>query len=243
MDDKKKKNFATISEEERSNFMATAGCFPEEMKYADKLLCLYENLASHLHDYPKGLTPVLQMYWACYRGYLISSQLMFQAHIPEAYTILSRSAEAVGVARKLSQYPDKIDGWIKKDRKTSQTFIKMLKPLFPEDDKVVYPEVFEIWDMTTEHGRHPNFASTIFFSDFGRMKTENKVDFNYCDFDDEVNPRRCVNYQIYAYLRFLSVFREIFKKHLVKEWVKEFEQVENEYGAYKETLRGVFQSG
>jgi len=243
MNNSKTKDFATISEEERNNFKTTVGRFPKEMKYADKLLYLYENLASHLHDYPRNLTPVLQMYWVCFRGFLISTQLVFEAHIPEAYAILSRSAEAVGVARKLSQHPDKVEQWIKKDRKTSQTFIKMLKPLFPQEDKVVYPEVFDIWDLTTEHGRHPNFASTIFFSDFGRMKTENKVDFNYCDFEDEVNLRRCVNYQIYAYLKFLSAFREIFKKHLEKEWVKEFERVESEYGIYKEALRGVFQSG
>ncbi len=75
------------------------------------------------------------------------------------------------------------------------------------------------------------------------MKTDNKVDFNFCDFEDEVNLKRCVNYLIYAYLKFLSAFREIFKKHLTKEWGKEFEQIESEYRSYKETLKALFQSG
>jgi hypothetical protein len=243
MDNPKTKDFATISEEERNNFKATVGLYPEEMKYADKLLYLYENLASHLHEYPRDLTPVLQMYWTCFRGFLISSQLMFQAHLPEAYAIISRSAEAVASARKMSMNPEKVPEWIKAEKETSQPFRRLLGKLFPEEDKVVYPEIFNIYELMSEYGRHPSFASTIFFSGLGRMKTENKVDFTYCDIEDELNLRRCLNYQIYAYLKFLSAFREIFKKHIAKEWVQEFEQIEKEYGVYKETLRGVFQSG
>lgn len=243
MDDPKTKDFMTISEEERNNFKASAGRFPEEFKHADKLLYLYENLASNLSTYPRELTPILQMYWTCFRGFLISGQLMFQAHIPEASAIISRSAEAVASARKMFMNPEKIEGWIKAEKETSQPFRRILGKLFPEEDKLIHPEIFEIYELMSEYGRHPSFKSTIFFSGFGRITTENKVDFTYTDYEDEPNLKRCVNYHTNAYLRFLVVFKEIFKKYLNKSWVQEYEQFEKEYNAYKESLRGVFQSG
>lgn len=243
MDNPKTKNFAIISEEEKNNFNATVGRYPEKMKYADKVLYLYANQASHLHDYPRDLTPVLQMYWDCFRGFLISGQLIFQAHIPEASAIISRSAEAVASARKMAVNPEKIEEWIKDEKDTSQPFRRILGKLFPEEDKLVYPEIFNIYELMSEYGRHPSFRSSIFFSGFGRMNTENKVDFTYSDFEDELNLKRCINYYIYAYLKFLSVFREIFKKYLSKEWIKEYEQIVVEYDVYRETLRSVFQSG
>jgi hypothetical protein len=242
MDNPKSKNFATVTEEEIKNFKATAGRLPEEMRHADKILYLYQNLAGNLSVYPRELTPVLQMYWACFRGYLISGQLVFQAHIPEASAIISRSAEAVASARKMSVNPEKIEEWIKAEKDTSQPFRRILGKLFPEGDKLIYPEIFNIYELMSEFGRHPSFKSSIFFSGFGRINTENKVDFTYSDFEDELNLKRYINYYIHAYLKFLSVFREVFKKYLSKEWIKEYEQVEAEYNSYRETLRGVFQS-
>ncbi|MDP2637538.1 MAG: hypothetical protein Q8P26_00560 [Candidatus Levybacteria bacterium] len=243
MNNPKTKNFNVISEDERTNFKATISRFPEEMKYADKLLYLYENLASHLSTYPRDLTPVLLMYWTCFRGFLISSQLMFQAHLPEAYAIISRSAEAVASARKMSINPEKVPEWIKAEKDTSQPFRRILGKLFPKEDKLLYPEIFNIYELMSECGRHPSFYSTIFFSNFEKMKTENKVEFIYCDIEDEANLKRSFNYQVYVYLKFLSVFKEIFKKHLAKDWIKEFDQFEDGYRTYRETLRGVFKSG
>lgn len=233
MKNPKTKDFTKILEEERNNIKATVGRYPEEAKYADKVLYLYENLASHLHEYPKDLTPVLQMYWTCFRGFLISNQLMFQAHLPEAYAIISRSAEAVASARKMSMNPEKVLEWIRAEKETSQPFRRLLGKLFPKENKIVYPEIFNIYKLTSEYGRHPSFASTIFFTGWGQTKTENEVVFTYSDIGDELNLRRCLNYLIYAYLKFLSAFREIFKKYLDKEWVKEYEQIKSEYGAYK----------
>ncbi len=243
MDNPKSKNFATVTEEEIGNFKATAGRLPDEMKHTDNVLYLYQNLAGNLSTYPRELTPILQMYWTCLRGYLISGQLIFQAHIPEAAAIISRSAEAVASARKMSVNPEKIEEWVKAEKDTYQPFRRILGKLFPEEDKFVYPEIFNIYELMSEYGRHPSFKSTIFFSGLSRMKTENKVDFTYSDFEDELNLKRCINYYIHAYLKFLSLFREIFKKYLSKEWVKEYEQVNAEYDVYRETLRGVFQSG
>ena len=44
------------------------------------------------------------------------------------------------------------------------------------------------------------------------------------------------------FLKFLAVFKEIFKKYLNKEWIEEFESIIEEYDSYKETLKRVFQS-
>jgi len=235
MDNPKTKTFAIVSEEEANNFKTTANRYPDEMKYADRVLYLYENLASNLHNYPKDITPVLQMYWTCFRGFLISTQLMFQAHIPDSYAIISRSAEAVASARKMSMNPEKVPEWIKAEKDTSQPFRRILGKLFPEEDRLIYPEIFEIYELMSEFGRHPSFASTIFFSGVGQLETENKVHFTLSDIGNELNLRISLKYQIYAYLKFLSAFNEIFKKYLDKEWVKEFKQIESEYEKYKET--------
>jgi hypothetical protein len=232
----------SVLKAEVNNFQATHQMFPDEVKYTNKLLSLYQVFNRSLSTYPRAQIPVLQMLWMCFRGFLTSTKLLFETHIPEAYAIISRSAEAVGAARKMSRHPDKIPEWVEREKETSQPFRRILGELFPKGDKVVFSQIFDIYVLTTEHGRHPNFTSTIFFSDFGRMNTENMVDFNYFDFDKD-NPitlRRCLNYQIYAYLKFLSAFREIFKKYLTKEWVKDFELFESDYGVYKETLRDVF---
>ena len=183
------------------------------------------------------------MCWTCFRGFLISTQLMFQTHIPEAFTIISRSTEAVVLARKMFTNPEKLPEWVKAKKENSKPFRHILGKLFPEEDKLVYPEIYEIYKLTSNYGRHPNFESTIFFSNLEIIKSEKKVYFNYFDFEHESNLWRCLNYQIYAYLKFLSVFKEIFKKYEVKEWIKEFEEFEKEYKKiYKESLKIKFQS-
>lgn len=233
----------SVLKAEVNNFQATHQMFSDEVKYINKLITLYEIFNRNLSTYPRTQIPILQMFWMCFRGFLTSTKLLFETHISESYTITSRSAEAVGLARRMSLLPSKIPEWVEREKKTSQSFRRIFGTLFPTGDKAVFRQVFEIYELTTEHGRHPNFTSTIFFSDFGRMSTENMVDFNYFDFDKD-NPttlRRCLNYQIYAYLMFLSAFKEIFKKYLTKGWLKDFELFESEYGGYKETLKGVFE--
>ncbi len=245
MDSDKKNDLQTLLKGEVNNFQATCQMFPDEVKHIDKLLSLYEIFNRNLSIYPRSQISILQMFWMCFRGFLTSTKLLLETHISESYTITSRSAEVVGLARRMSLLPSKIPEWVEREKKTSQSFRRIFGILFPTGDKAVFRQVFDIYELTTEHGRHPNFASTIFFSDFDRMNTENMVDFNYFDFDRDnlTNLKRCLNYQIYAYLKFLSAFREIFKKYLTKEWVKEYERVETDYRAFKETLRGVFQSG
>lgn len=242
MDDPKIKDYSTITEEEMYNFKATVIRFPSELKYADKLLYLYENLASNLHKYPRELTPILQMYWTCLRGLLISGQLTFQAHTPEAYAIISRSAEATASARRMYLNQDKIQEWIKAEKDSTQPFRRILGKLFPSGDKLIYPEIFNIYELTTDFGRHPNFKSTIFFSDFGQMNSDNKVNFAYCDIDDELNLRRCVNYLIYAYWKFLSVFVTIFEKFIDRKWLEEYKESEEKWNIFRDSLKSVFQT-
>ena len=58
MNNQKFKSFKNILEAERYNFEVTVNRYPEEMKYADKLLYLYEKLISHLPKFPKDLIPI-----------------------------------------------------------------------------------------------------------------------------------------------------------------------------------------
>lgn len=239
---KKIKSIQAIANEDKANFDSTLVRYPKEIEYFNRLSSLYQTLSrSFKKVYPREQVAVLQMFWVCFRGLLLSSRLMMEAHIPESFAIVSRSAESVASARKMSLHPEKILEWIKKEKETSQPFRRVLGKLFPPKDKILSPEVFQIYETTTEHGRHPNFASTIFFSGFGKLNTENKVEFAYCDIGDELNLRRSINYLIYSYIKFLDVFQEIFKKYLKTEWIKEFNEFKQNYNEYKQTLRKVFE--
>jgi hypothetical protein len=241
MENPKTKDFIKITEEEKQNFIASATRFPEELREANKLLYLYENLGSNINKFPRELTPILQMYWTCLRGLLVSGQLTFQAHIPEAYSIISRSAEATASARKMYLNQDKIQDWIKTEKNSSQPFRRILGKLFPAGDNVVYPEMFNIYELTSDFGRHPNFKSTIFFSDLGQIQTGNKVNFTYCDIEDELNLKRCINYLIYAYWKFLSVFVVIFEKFLNVKWLKEYKENQKTWNDFRDSLKIIFQ--
>ena len=235
-------NLLSILKLEVVNLDVTASRYPAEIEYANKILALYENITNSLYKYPKYLIPVLQMYWVCFRGYLVSSQLMLQAHIPEAYTIIGRSAEAVAIARKMSLNHQLILKWIMAENKDGARPSHRLGRLFPKGDAVLYPNIYQIYKNTSDYGRHNNLGSTTFYTDLNKVKTENKVTFTYCDVDDEINLRRCLNYQILAYLNFLTAFREMFKKYLESAWITKFKQVESEYMVYKETLRNVLRA-
>ncbi len=240
------KNFATVLEEEQNNFKATMVKYPKETGYADRLLYLYDNLYNQFSSaYPRNLIPILQMYWTCFRGFIISTQLMFQLHIPEAYTIISRSAEAVASARRMSMNPEKIPEWIKAERNKSKPLMRVLgKKLFKNGDKVIYPEISNIYELTSEYGRHPSFKSIIFFSGLSQIETENRVVFTYSDIDeDKSNNGRYLNYQIYAYLKFLFAFREIFKRYLTDAWVEKLKRLEDEHAKYREKFTNYIRQG
>lgn len=235
------KDIDTVINEEFSNAKASLGKFPEEAILLNSLLRLYKSLPSNLKTYPRDQVPVLQMFWMCLRGYLISSKLLFEAHIPESYAILSRSAEAVASARKMAMNPEKIEGWIKREKETGQNFRRILGELFPKKDKILSPKILEIYQLSSEHGRHPTFNSTIFFSNFKMMNSENRVEFIYCDIGDELNLRRSINYLIYCYYEFMIVFIHIFKKYLKQHWLDEFMVFEDLFDHHRNKLRDIFE--
>lgn len=217
---------------------------PKECEYIDKLIDLFDTLPENLATYPRELTPILQMYWLCFRGVLVSLQLMLETHIPESFAIASRSAESLAVARKMQLHHEKIPDWINKRKETDQPYQRILGKLWPEEDRVLRPDIWNFYEITSEHGRHTGFSSTIFFTDFERLNTDGKVDFSYCDIDNSTNLIRSLNFLINGYIRFLKVFTNtIFKDYVSKDWLKQLGILEEKYNQYKETLREVFAQG
>lgn len=230
----------TISEAELNNIKVSIEKYPAEYLIVNKLIKLYKGvLVSFGSVYPREQIPILSMFWTCFRGFIVSMQLVFQGHIPESYAITSKSAETVAISRKFSIHPHMIEKWIKRNKEEAQPFKRMLGELFPKDDKVVQPDVFRIYDFTTEHGRHPNFSSTIFYSIFEKVNTENTVLYNINDFDGN-NYRRSLNYIIFSYHEFLIAYSKIFGKFLKKEWLQELEDLCTVFDLHKITLKGLF---
>lgn len=182
------------------------------------------------------------MYWTCFRGFLISTQLVLQGHIPESYTITSKSAEAVALAQKFNLYPEKMLQWVKKDRKDAVLFRRLLGKLFPEKDPLLQPNIFNIYELTSEYGRHPNFSSTVFYSDFGQLHTENTVFFSFNDHSDESNFLRTFNYVIFSYLSFLRAFSTILGDYLSKEWKEKHTALQADFKKHTESIKGSLQS-
>lgn len=181
------------------------------------------------------------MFWVCFRRFLISSSLILEGHFPETFALVSGAAEATASARKMSMHPEKIPDWIKRTKREGQPFPRVLGKLFPKEDKLIYPEIFSIYELVSEHGRHPSFESTIFFSDFSKMNIDFQVHFVYSEFELETNLHRAINYVIFTFYKFLYVFKEVFKKYLKKEWVKEFQSFESVFNIHKNRLREKFE--
>jgi len=179
------------------------------------------------------------MFWSCFNDFSISTRLILETHVPEAYSIVSRSTEGVGYARKMSLNPELIPIWINKNELTNNEFRDKFGKPFPANDSLLHPEIFSIYNLTSNYGRHQNMESTVFFSDFEELNN-NKVNFNYSYIDDQINLQRCINYIIYSYIKILSVFKEIFVNYLSKEWLDEFNKFEGQFDRHKEKLKLIF---
>jgi len=235
--DKKFKNIINIFEEEKNNLYVSIKKFKEEIKFLNKVGFLYQYFIKAIENYPKEKVLILQMFYSCFINFYISTELILKTHIPEAYTIISRSAETVALARKFSQSSEIMNMWLKS--KKNKKFIDKYGKLFPEEDSFLYPEIYNIYNLTSNYGRHPNFESTIFFTDTSDLNN-NIINFNFSYIDDEQNLRRCVNYLIYCYLKFLELFNEIFKENLNKKYLYEFNFVKNNFNLYKKSLLNLF---
>jgi len=235
------KDILAIAEAELDNIKVSLQKYPTEYGLIDKLIKLYIVIPNiFIKDYPREKIPIIQMFWTCYRGFLISIQLALQGHITESYAITSKSAEAIALAQKFNLHLNKIEAWVKRNKKEDQPFRRMFKNLFPKNDRVVQPNIFEIYDLTSEYGRHPNFSSTAFYSHFDKMNSEGTVLFSFNDLDDETNFHRNLNYIIYAYHKFLEAFSKILRDYLTKEWIKELDDFDAAFRQHKETLKEEF---
>lgn len=232
-------DFDTLLKFENQNLQASWHNFQNEALLIEQLSFLYQNVNSNLDTYPRKQIPVLSMFWSCFIDFLISIRLILETHIPESYAIVSRSTEGVGYARKMSLNPELIPVWINKSELTNKEFRKKFGEPFPRNDSLLHPEIFSIYNLTSNFGRHQNMESTIFFSDFEQLKI-NKVNFNYSYIEDQTNLQRCINYVIYAYFKILSLFKEIFSNYLSKEWVDEFSKFKEHFDQHKEKLKLIF---
>jgi hypothetical protein len=236
------KGLNSIIIEEYNNLKISIKKFPQEFYYINQLIVIYQELPRNINKYPGEKIPVLSMFWSCLTGLIIGSRLILEGHIPEAYALISRSAEAVAYARKMAENPEKISLWIKKDNNNPKKFKKEFGYPFPKEDSLLYPDIFNIYYITTNYGRHQNLSSTIFFTDLNNLKKDNKVYFNFSYFEDKVNLRRYINYTIYAFLKFLNAFRHIFKDYLSNTWIQKYKGLDKEYNNYKNKMKKLFKS-
>ena len=235
------KDLDEIASNDANNFSASRKEYWKETKFTDKLLVLYDSLGDNFNEpCPRELITILQLYWICLRSFFISSQLILQGHIPEALALISRAAEAAGYASKMSKNPDKVKIWVEKERGQPKDFHDRFGQPFPRDDKLVYPEIYEIYDTSGEFGRHSNFASTVFFSDFKNLRDKDMIEFRYTDSEDGINFRRSINYVISSYKKILLVFKEIFEDFLDDKWLENLKEFGNEYDKHTQGLKSMF---
>lgn len=231
----------SLADAELNNVRAILQKHPKEQEFIDRLISLYKNLPDNfIKEYPRERIPILQMFWTSFRGFLISTEMTLQGHISESYAITSKSAESLAIAQKFNLYPDKIEVWVRKNKDDSQTFRRLIGTLFPENDPVLQPKVFNMYDLTSEYGRHPNFATTAFYSNFEQINTDNKVLFTFNDFEDELNLKRAINYNIFAYQSLLIGYSVIFKEFLKSEYKLTLDTFNTDFEKYKYTLREEF---
>lgn len=233
------KSLADILNDEIGNFRVSQHKFQNESAFIDRLVALYQKLPKNLSTYPREQIPIISMFWNCF-GNLIQSTIMgFQGHVPEMYTLMSKSAESLAVARKLSLNSELIETWITRSDMTKAQFKKKWGRPFPEDDEFLHPEVYHIYDMTSDYGRHPNLTASIFNIDLSEIQTADRVTFKHSYFEDEVNLRRMINHLINTYIMFARKFSIIFDGYLSNAWLEELSQIEADFNEYKEVLKPI----
>lgn len=232
-----------VADAELNNLRASLQKSSQERQFIDRLISLYKDVPdSFAQVYPRERIPILQMFWTCFRGFLISTELTLQGHFSESYTIASKSAETVAIAQKFNLFPDKIEGWIKRNKEEDQPFRRLLGKLFPENDPVLQPDIFNIYELTSEYGRHPNFSATIFYSNFDQVNTTNTVLFDFNDYGDETNFQRVLNYTIHIYCKYLVAYSKILGDYLNEDWKSNLDAFNKDFNKYKETLRLLFEA-
>jgi hypothetical protein len=179
--------------------------------------------------------PIISMFWLVFRGFNISTQLMLQGHFSESYMVISRSAEATGYARKFQQDAQLVDIWFSKHKVKINEFKEKFGSPFPQNDTMLHPKIWDIYNLTRNYGSHSNFETTIFFTDTSKLKTDNRVNYEYSDFGEEINNRRMINYVIYCNHEFLKVFKEMFSAKLSDLWKNDLGKLLVKFENFKQT--------
>jgi hypothetical protein len=226
---KKDLTFISNSEAELSNFKETYRLFPNEFILFEELLELYKNLNSSFLKKPTdNLVPIIQMDFICFRGFLISTQLMGQGHFSEAYSIISRSSEAVGYAVVMNIDKEKGKIWIEKSG--TKEFHDLFGEPFPKGEKLLHPTIFSIYKITRRYGSHTNFDSII--HSFTKNE-DRKFTMIYCDFNDIKWMKRNLMFIVHSYVEFLLVFCNLFSNFLDKTYSKQVEKFNVLWITYK----------
>lgn len=229
-------SFLTVSETEVKNFKETLNGFSEEHNLLEELLKLYKTFISSCNKNLKDTdVPTLQMYFICFREFLVSSQLVGQGHFSEAYSIISRASEAVGYGVVMKQDANKGKVWIENSGK--KDFKKLFGEPFPKGNKLLHPTVFHIYNLTRDYGGHANFASTIHFvSITGKLSYE----FVYCDYNDTSWIKRNLLMSLHSFTEFLIVFKQLFSKNLELNWIDELNKYVDKWILYRDANRALF---
>ncbi len=240
-------NLVEIFYAENENISKSLQSLPKEKEILDKLLELYNSFYSEINNtvekLPGDYSPEIIMFQQTHRGFIISIRLILQGAIPEAFTLLSRCAESVAVARKLNKHPHFKTKWITSKSNFRQTLGKKREQLFPRSDKLLYPLINDIYDFTSNHGRHPNFGATITSFKIKKSKNNSKeFIFAYPDFEfiNQKFFKKTVNYFILAHINFLKVFIDIFRKNLSKTYIARYKKLIKEFENYKFKLNPLF---
>lgn len=211
--------FETVADTELKNLRETLRAFPEEHKLLEELLKLYKTFISSLNSKAHDSDfPALQMFFICFREYLVSAQLTSQGHFSEAYTIISRASEAVGYGVVMKEDVEKAKLWVTTSGK--KDFKALFGPPFPKGHKLLHPTIFHIYNSTRNYGSHANFGSTIHFIS---QIEPSKFEFVYSDINDIDWMKRNLLMVLHSFTEFIIVFKSLFGDYLHDDWKEEFE--------------------
>lgn len=226
----------SLTEEQDNNYKTSILKFPQEYKASELLLALYISFSPSIKKIPDTKECIMRLYWTTLRGFVCTSKLAFGLHFTESIALISRSSESVAVARKLDRHPEKIKLWLSKEPLEFKKFSREFGILFPPDDKLLHPDIFRIWNITSEFGRHPNFSSTGFYTSYENEGENTFLTFRYSDKIGDYNIQSNIIFQIECYIKFLRVYMTIMQNSLDPLWVEQFEKFESSFFEYSSTF-------
>lgn len=225
----------SISELDSKNIKGSIDNFPTEAGLFDDLIKLYAQFSDALNSsIPDTKVAEYQLFWISLRGLFTASSLIFSAHIAEAYTIISRSAEAAGYANHIRKTPNKASVWITKPH-DSNAFMNAFKPRW---DGSEVEKVKRAYKLTRDYGVHSNLSSTVFHQI--KQKTSEGMQNVYTDIGNIKNLHRCMVYVLYSYEAITEIFALSFDELLSPKWKQDFSVFQTKFEKHLESLKEYF---